>query len=351
MQQIYEQVRVQALEVQTFRKHAQVLLELPAVGLAFVGPNASGKTSFLEALHKVALLRGFGREEDMVQWGAVGYRIRARLTEGIVEVRYQKGQGTQVLWEGQVVQPLAQWIGRLPVVLLRPGDTEWIEGAAALRRRWADRLLSQADPAYLEALLRYEKALAQRNALLAQPDPPSAQLEAWSHHLCTAGIYLQKARLQLVQALAEPLQSFYSAIGPEKLRLTYKLTTPPEPSTWRASWSRLRKLELMRGRTLLGPHLEDFRLELEGHLARTHASEGQKKSLLIALKWAEMSYLSRLHPHGPLLLLDDLGEKLDAHRLAAVGRLSRTANQTFVTDTDERRLREAFPELPVHRLM
>lgn len=350
MQQIYEPVRVRAIELQSFRKHTQVLLELPEVGLAFVGPNASGKTSFLEALHKVALLRGFGRDEDMVQWGASGYRLRARTEEGVVEVRYQRGQGTQVLWEGQVIQPLARWIGRLPVVLLRPGDTEWIEGAAALRRRWADRLLSQADPAYLGALLQYEKALAQRNALLAQPDPIPAQLEAWSHQLSQAGLYLQKARLELIEALAEPLQTFYGAIGPEKPHLKYKSTVAPDPAAWHARWRHLHKQELLRRRTLIGPHLEDFQLELEGHLARSHASEGQKKSLLIALKWAEIAFLRRVHPAGPILLLDDLGEKLDARRLAALGQLARTARQTFATDTDERRLREAFPELPAHYL-
>ncbi len=351
MQQIYEQVRVVAIELQDFRKHARALVEVSEVGLAFVGPNASGKTSFLEALHKVALLRGFGREEEMVRWGAQGYRLRARLTEGIVEVRYQKGRSTQVLWEGQPVQPLARWIGRLPVVLLRPGDTEWIEGGGTLRRRWADRLLSQADPAYLEALAQYEKALTQRNALLAQPDPSPLQLEAWETHLVRAGIYIQKARMQLVEALQAPLRQFYSAIGPEQPSLSYSLSTVPDLAAWQASWNRLRKAERLRGRTLIGPHVEDFRLELEGHVARGHASEGQKKSLLIALKWAEMTYLSRLHPHGPILLLDDIGEKLDARRLAAVGQLSRTASQTFVTDTDEKRLREAFPELPVHRLM
>ncbi len=340
--------RVHALEVRHFRRYEYQAFAFPEVGQAFVGPNAIGKTTLLEALHKVAILRGFGKENELLQWGQRAYRLRAQLSSGWVEIQYEKGQGTRVVWQGEEVRPLSEWIGRLPVVVLRPTDTEWIEGPAALRRRWADRLLSQLSPAYLAALSRYQQALAQRNALLAQ-NPSADSLHAWERLLMQEGLLLQRYRLQLAQALEAPLQAFYSELGPEKPHLTYRLLVEPSEEAWQKAWARWRPLEQRRGHTLLGPHAEDFLLSLDDKPARGYTSEGQKKSLLIALKWAETTHIGQRH-RPPLLLLDDIGEKLDSQRLQAVGRLTRLASQTFLTDTDPHRVQAAFPDLPLCQL-
>lgn len=337
-----------ALEGAYLRKYTHLFIEIPTQGLALIGPNASGKTTILEAIHKMAILRGFGRDEEMIQWGSPGYRIRARLPDGIAEVRYARGQGTTVLWEGEIIQPLSRWVGRLPVVVLRPGEIEWIEGSAAFRRRWADRLLSQISPDYLNALSHYLRALAQRNALLAQEPLPHAQIESWEQLLLSYGPFLQKKRIELTEKLQTHLQSFYATLGSEPLHLYYKLSVEAEAPAWKKAWEKLRSKELALKRTLIGPHTEDFVIELQHKPARGYASEGQKKSLLIALKWAETAYLSGLQTKGPILLLDDIGEKLDAFRLRAVGQLARLSGQTFLTDVDPTRVAKAFPELPIH---
>lgn len=340
---------LRAIELSDFRCYTSVLYRLGERGTAWVGANGSGKTAALEAIQKVALLRGFGKDEEMLRWGTTRYRLRARMTEGIAEVTYEKGKGTRVFWEGEPVQPLSQWIGRLPVVSLRPGDIVWIEGSAAERRRWADRLLCQLSPAYLEALSRYQRALQQRNALLSLPDTSSAQLEPWERILHTEGIRLQTMRIALSEQLAPILQEFYAHLGRESLNLTYQLSVNPQPEAWVQMQERLRSRERRLGRTLLGPHLEDFVLTLDGRPARGYASEGQKKSLLIALKWAEVAHLQQQN-RPPLLLLDDIGEKLDRERLRAVGQLSHLAVQTFLTDTDENRILETFPEVEIIRM-
>lgn len=322
------------------------MLELGERGTAWVGPNASGKTSILEAIQKLTILRGFGKEEEMMRWGSSGYRLRARLSEGIVEVTYEKGKGTRVYWEGEVVQPLSRWIGRFPVVSLRPADITWIEGGAMERRRWADRLLSQLSPPYLEALTRYQRALDQRNALLQANETSLTLLEPWENILISEGVRIQQMRQELAGALAPIIAEYYALFGGERPHLIYKSSVEPDRQSWLSAWERQRKEELRLGRTLIGPHLEDFILRLDGQVARGYASEGQKKSLLIALKWAEVAHL-RAKGRQPILLLDDVGEKLDKHRLSALGRLSRLAAQTFLTDTDLSRVQETFPELSV----
>ncbi|MCX8112886.1 MAG: DNA replication and repair protein RecF [Bacteroidia bacterium] len=336
---------LRAIELHNFRCYEIGRFYLGEKGTAWVGPNASGKTSVLEGLQKVALLRGFGKDGEIVRWGASQYRLRALWHNSVVEVVYELGKGTRLFWDGEPIYPLSQWIGRLPVVSLRPGDLNWIEGRAAERRQWADRLLSQAYPEYLSALSQYQRALEQRNALLARADP-SPQTELWEPILIREGIFIQTLRYELSKRLSESLQKFYAHFGKEPVQLTYKFSVEPLKETWERAWKRLRKDEYRLKRTLIGPHLEDFIVLLSGQPARGYASEGQKKSLLLALKWAEVAHLHQKGYH-PILLLDDIGEKLDLYRLRAVGHLSRLASQTFLTDTDERRIRDIFPEVEI----
>ncbi len=344
---------VRGLEVWCFRCYERSLWEFSQEGVRLIGPNGAGKTTLLEAIAKVAILRGFGSDAEMTRWGAPGYRLRARLEltpgeSGIVEVRYEQKQGVQLSWEGAPVVPLRAWVGRLPVVIFRPGDIEWIEGGGAVRRRWADRLLSQLYPTYLEALVQYEKALAQRNALLKADPPPTVDvLIPWEHLLMQAGLELQRQRLWLAQALQPLLEDTHAfATDAGSIRLSYKLSTEsPSPQAWQTKWPTLRREELRRGHTLMGPHLEDFTLEFKAHPAKGYASEGQKKWLLIALRWAEMRLFKRLHGQQPLLLLDDVGEKLDQAHLAALARLGREAKQVFLTDVEVARTQSLFPNL------
>ncbi len=344
---------VRGIEVFSFRCYERGLWHFSEGGAILVGPNGAGKTTLLEAMAKIALLRGFGSEAEMVRWGARGYRLRGLLTEGIVEVRYEKGQGTEVFWQGEPVRPLRLWVGRLPLVVFRPGDTEWIEGPSAIRRRWADRVLSQLFPEYLEALVQYERALAQRNALLSAEEPPSLeQVQLWERPLTEAGLLIQNKRLWLVEALRPLLQATHAIEGlPAELDYRYKLSTEAaSPEAWQAKWAALRKEEIRRGRTLIGPHTEDFEILFEGRPARGHTSEGQKKWLLIALRWAEVRLFRHFSGRQPLLLLDDLGEKLDALHLSALSRIGTEAAQVFITDVEEARAHKLFPHLPIIRI-
>lgn len=341
---------LRGLEVLDFRCYDRGLWHFSKAGALLVGPNGAGKTSILEAIAKIAILRGFGSDTEMVRWGASAYRIRGLLAEGLVEVRYERGRGTQLLWQGEVLQPLRLWVGRIPLVVFRPGDTEWIEGPGAIRRRWADRLLSQFFPEYLQALVQYERVLAQRNAILTGDAPDKEKNAAlWEKPLMEAGLILQERREWLTKALKPLLEATHAIEGvPAAVELRYRLSVPAlTPEAWQQKWASLRKEEICRGRTLIGPHTEDFQLLFNSRPARGYTSEGQKKWLLIALRWAEVRLFNQFLQRKPLLLLDDLGEKLDAIHLQSLGKMGGEAAQVFVTDVEERRGRGLFPDLPV----
>ncbi len=343
-------MQLQGLGLQNFRCHAFWYRDFEERGAAFWGPNGVGKTSLLEAIAKVAILRGFGTDAQMIRWGARAYRLKVRLAgerPGLLELSYEQRQGTILLWEGALVQPLRVWIGRLPLVVLRPGDTAWIEGGGAIRRQWADRLLSQLFPDYLEALARYQRTVEQRNALLVAD--PTASLEPWDRLLLQTGPLLQQKRLWLASVLAPMVQAIFAQADPDKsISLSYKLSTEsPDSLSWEAGLRQVQAQERRRGRTLIGPHTEDFQLKLGPFPAKGYASEGQKKWLLIALRWAELRLLAEQKKQLPIVLLDDLGEKLDAQHLEAVAQLTQEAVQTFVTDVDKGRLQKLFPQLPI----
>jgi len=343
-------VVLRGLELSDFRCYERGLWHFSEAGALLVGPNGAGKTSLLEAIAKIAILRGFGSDTEMVRWGATGYRLRGLLEEGIVEVRYEKRHGTQLFWRGESLQPLRLWVGRIPIVVFRPGDTEWIEGASSIRRRWADKLLSQFFPEYLQALVQYERALAQRNAILLSETPEKEKhMALWERPLTEAGLLIQEKRDWLVQALKPLLEATHAIEGVSAtVDLRYRLSTPAiTQEAWQEKWAPLRKEELRRGRTLIGPHTEDFQVLFNGRPSKGYTSEGQKKWLLIALKWAEVRLFRQFLGRKPLLLLDDLGEKLDAKHLGALGKMGEEAAQVFVTDVEEARGRGLFPDLPV----
>ncbi len=341
---------LRGLEVANFRCYEKRMWHFAETGALLVGPNGAGKTSLLEAIAKIAILRGFGTDMEMVRWGTTGYRLRGLFSEGVAEVRYQKGQGTQVWWQEEPIQPLRLWIGRIPLIVFRPGDTEWIEGSSAVRRHWANKLLSQLFPEYLQALIHYERLLAQRNALLMTEAPdPIHHLTLWERPLTEIGLLLQEKRLWLAQTLQPLLQATHTIKSiPATVELKYRLSTATAtPEAWQEKWTTLRKEELRRKRTLVGPHTEDFQLLFQGRPARGYTSEGQKKWLMIALRWAEVRLFHQFLQRKPLLLLDDLGEKLDGIHLAALGRMSAEAAQVFATDVEAQRGRELLKTIPV----
>lgn len=327
---------------------------------ALAGPNGAGKTNLLEAAHALALTRGFHPDKELVQHGAAYYSVSATLwpkeaTEVLpndLTLSYVPGRPKKMLYDGQALAKLSEHVGRLPVVSVLPEDTQLIGGPAADRRAWLDALLAQADVDYLAALTTYQHALKQRNALLRAAGEnhhlDEVQLEIWDHQLVVPAVVLQQKRKALLGALQPDFAAAHAAIvQADAPLLTYQPNVPPD-SDLLTELTRARRRDLALGRTTAGPHRDDLGFELDGHPLRPFGSQGQRKTFVTALKMAQAAYLTRLRGRPPLLLLDDLFDKLDHAR---VGRLTAYLHQHFtgqvlVTDTDTQRLQTAFADLP-----
>jgi len=325
-----------------FRAYEHVELHLdPGVNI-FIGPNASGKTSILEALGLLATGRSFRGASDieLVRGGCSAYLVRARLDgrlgSRIVEMRYAAPAGgvpgrRTVSLNGDQVPHAGDFLGLVPLVSFSPDDLALVKGGPAVRRRFLDSFLGQTSPAYREALTRYYRTLAQRNALLADMGSrrlaggaAARLLEPWDETLVAEAGTVQEAREEACGILGPSAAAAFAEIDGGSLEVLYR------PAVFNPG---RREDELRRGVTLTGPHRDEVVLVADGRDSRRFASQGQQRSIVLALKLASVKRLEETLGESPVLLLDDVMSELDPGRRASLLPLL-WRGQAFVTTTD-----------------
>lgn len=239
---------------------------------------------------------------------------------------------------------LADHIGLLPCVTIAPKDHELIEGPAELRRKLVDSVLSQANSRYLNALLTYSRVLQQRNAFLKQQQQAhtpdfDTMLEHYDFQLFQNGQVIIEYRSQLAQQLQRPLNTYYHQLsqGRESASILYQASLKAED--FLQSLKQNKNHDLRLGFTGKGPHKDDFVFQLQDQALKTFASQGQQKSYLIALKLAQFEFIAQNIGIKPIMLLDDIFDKLDENRVEQLVTLvnSTSFGQIFLTDTDPER--------------
>jgi DNA replication and repair protein RecF len=296
----------------------------------------------LEAIYLLSTLRSFRGVggAQMVRHGQKGYFAGA----GVMS---QTGHDIKMYWspaerkltlDGQPVRKLGDFLGTLRAVVFCTEDLQLIKGAARLRRRFMDLLLAQTHPAYLPLLQRYAAALRSRNALLKQPAPDETALEGFTRQLMDAGRQLMAHRRGLLPQIAPLARASYNRLAgnDEALELEYQ---PSVRQDFALELARHRARERVFRSTLIGPHRDELLLQLNGKSAAKYASEGQKRSIAIALKMTQAEHLSAAHGAPPVLLIDDIMGELDAKRRAAflplLNQAQTARSQVFMTCTEE----------------
>ncbi len=315
-----------------------------------------GKTNLLDAIHYCCFSRSYftRTEQQLVHQGFQGFRLDAQL-----DCNGRQHQFTAILREtgkkelqldAEPITRVSQYVGRFPVVMICPDDTLLITGTSEERRRYMDMLFSQLDPEYLQLLGRYNKILVQRNSLLKQDErTDNALLDIYDNQLYASGTALYERRAAFLDKLIPRINAHYQQIsgGAESLHCLYQsqLRSAPLLQLLKAG----REKDLILQRTRSGIHKDDLEFRLGDQPFRQVASQGQRKSLLFACKLAEFDLLKDQKGFPPLLLLDDVFEKLDAQRmhnlLEAV--CLQNEGQVFITDTHEERIRAHFLEIGV----
>ncbi len=341
-------VRLLALRLRDFRNIEAADLEPGPRATVIVGPNGQGKTNLLESVYLLATLKPLrtARLAELPRFGTKACRIEGAFELGsarrVVGVHIEDGT-RQALVDGKKVKDLEDYFGGVAVVAFTPDDLAVIKGGPEVRRRFLDRAVFNRFPAFLGESRTYARALKSRNRLLREQTDP-AVIEAFDEPLAKAGARIVTRRRRFLAELAPRFQEVLGRLSQGQLegRLRY---APPvvEGAADEAAVAGCLLEELARrlprdrerGFTSVGPHADQLSIQLQGRPARTYASQGQQRAVVLALKIAEIENLREMLGFQPLLLLDDVSSELDRQRNAQLMEyLASLDGQVLLSTTD-----------------
>lgn len=316
----------------------------------FLGSNGMGKTNILDAIYFLSFCKSHNNPIDtqnifhdaelaVIQgW----YQIENKKEEVFCSIR--RKQKKQFKRNKKEYGKLSDHIGLLPLVMVSPADSELITGGSDERRKFIDMVLSQFDKEYLYSLMRYNKALQQRNALLkAEGRIDETLFELWDEQIATEGYIIYKKRKEFIEEFIPTFQRFYNTICSSNEKVSLKYDSHFDQENFSDLLKQRRDRDRVLGYTTAGIHKDDLDMQMSGYSMKRVGSQGQNKTYVVALKLAQFDYLRRIGKNTPLLLLDDIFDKLDSGRVEQILRLvldNEEFGQIFITDTNREHIDE-----------
>ncbi len=342
-------MQLKKLSLINFKNIAEAQISFSPSINALVGNNGVGKTNVIDAIHYLAMAKSMVvmTDRQSVRHDEPFFVVDGSFTtdsgssEGVVcSFSRQAAKGVKSLKRnGKEYERLSEHVGVIPVVVVAPQDTALIYEGGEERRRFLNSFISQLDGGYLRELIRYNAALSQRNTLLKQRGDESI-LSIYDEQLTAAGTPIFERRAEIIAKMQPLVEHYYSILCGEReqisLHYTSQLAERPLIELLSESRSRDRALE----HTSVGVHRDDVDMKIGGYPLRKYGSQGQQKSLLIALKLAQYRIVTLCSEERPILLLDDLFDKLDAERVGKLIEIVSTPDfgQIFITDCNSSRL-------------
>ena len=350
-------LQLNAISLVQFKNYAGASFSFNKQVIGICGPNGIGKTNLLDAIHYLCFTKSYFSRTDIqnVYPGTQGFRLEGDFLKGndplkVVCILRESGRKEFSVNE-EVYPKFAMHIGQLPCVIIAPDDIQIITAASDERRRFLDVLLSQVDAAYLRHLIAYMRVLQQRNSYLKQASDSGnfdyQLLQVYDQQLIGAGEYIFDVRKKFLQSFIPRVIAFYRNISGVEEPLTIQYNSRLLTTGFSKLLDDCRDKDRLLQRTHCGIHKDDLLINLRELPFKSIGSQGQRKSLLFALKLAELEVLKEAKGFSPLLLLDDVFEKLDAGRMHQLLRwvCRESDGQIFITDTHQDRIKSQLEEL------
>ncbi|MCK9291907.1 MAG: DNA replication and repair protein RecF [Bacteroidales bacterium] len=341
---------LQQIRLTDFKNYASAELEFSEKINCFIGNNGSGKTNMLDAIYYLSYCKSYFNTIDQQNirhhqdFFAIHGSYKRNGEIDTVSCVQKRNHKKSFRFNKKEYDRLADHIGKLPLVMISPYDRDLINEGSELRRKFVDSMISQSDPMYLEALIHYNKVLAQRNFLLRQLaengktnheliEILNEQMEQW-------GMQLYEKRFSFLNEFTPVFEKFYAFVSDSKesVAILYETTMGKSPLTQQlaALFERDKALKF----TGAGPHKDDLKWLINGYPLKKFGSQGQQKSFVIALKLAQFEHTHQLMGYQPILLFDDIFDKLDDQRVEQIIDLVCRENfgQVFITDTQQHRI-------------
>lgn len=339
-----------------FKNYEEAHLSLSSNINCFIGSNGAGKTNILDAIYYLSFTKSYFNQSDSFAtrhhqdyFTIKGIYARAEASEDELLCVYDELKKKKTVKKhGKAYQRLADHIGQYPLVMVSPYDRDLINNHSEVRRKYLDGVIAQFDSAYLHHLLRYNKVLSQRNALLKSFIEKryfdSSLLDMWDAELVGAAREIYEKRNSFIREFVPIFQKYFKWISNEKetVSIAYESLLHKEDMTNVLSENLSKDRRL--GYTSAGVHKDDLAFLLRDYPMKKYASQGQQKSFVVAIKLAQFEYMRQIKLMKPILLLDDIFDKLDHHRVAQIIELVNTDafGQVFITDTQPERIMPLF---------
>jgi DNA replication and repair protein RecF len=322
-----------------------------------LGENGSGKTSLIDAIYFLSLTKSSlsNQEALCINHNQEYFMIAGQFLKNKVEVEVicslQRGQRKAILIDKKAIERISDHIGQYPVVLMGPHDTDIVREAAEARRKFFDGVISQINPDYFQNLLQHNRLLLQRNSLLKQFadrnyfDQPL--LEVYSEPLLEKALIINKVRVSFLQKYLPIFQKHYSQLSENReiVSIFYESEVGAEefPNQFRQNY----KLDVAAHRTLKGIHKDDYTFEIDGFTLRKFGSQGQQKAFAMALKLAQFELITLEKNEKPILLMDDIFDKLDDRRIKMLIDMieNKIFGQVFITDARPERSKKLLENI------
>jgi DNA replication and repair protein RecF len=340
-------MRLNSLSILNYKNIREAELVFSPKINCFIGNNGMGKTNILDAIYFLSFCKSHSNSID-------SQNITHGLEFFLLQGKYTLGDNTEDIYCGMKLRQKKQFkrnkkeyerlsdhIGLLPLVLVSPDDMVLISEGSDERRKFVDGVISQYNNTYLNQLLQYNNALKQRNALLkSESKIDDSLLDIWEDQMALYGNYIHEQRKKFIDEFVPIFQNFYSYIsgGNEQISLSYK--SQHENRDIKDSMVSTRERDFLIGYSTQGVHKDELEMLLDDYPIKRVGSQGQNKTYLISLKLAQFDFLKRTHNLSPLLLLDDIFDKLDSIRVKKIVELvsGDTFGQIFITDTNREHL-------------
>lgn len=347
-------MRLTQLRLVDFKNIAEAEMNFSPVFNCFVGSNGAGKTAILDAIHYLCLCKGFlhGYDNLNVRSGQELFAIDGSVELGGENHRVQCAFKTQakksMRWNGKEYKRLVDHVGKIPVALITPSDADLVNAGSEVRRRFIDSAISQLDRKYLEELVRYNKILLQRNTLLKQFAEQGRfdkdALEVWDMQLTESGTQVFRERKQFLDNLIPMANKIYAKLSSNQEEIGVEYRSQLNEGAFETLLDASIFKDRAAKHTTVGIHKDDMVLTIHGQPLKRFGSQGQQKSALIAMKLAQYEMLKEKTGQNPILLLDDIFDKLDADRVGQLLDLVKNSGQVFITDTHQERVAELLKD-------
>ncbi len=339
---------LKSLSIDNFKNIRKARLEFSPKVNGFLGNNGMGKSNLLDSIFTLSFGRSFSGVQDrmLLKQGedfslVKGTYLRRGVDEDL-SLGLSEGRRKSLKRKGKEYQKLSDHIGSFPLVLVSPADVDLVRESAEERRRWMDMVISQSDARYLDALIRYGRGLEQRNRLLKDDVSDPSLFEAVETMMDMSADYIYKARKEWVDRLQPIFRRHYDRISGSLEMPGLRYVSRLDEAPLRTLLEQNRRRDEILHHTSVGPHRDDIELTLNDMEMRRTASQGQCKTFVIALRLAQYEFLREATGMKPLLLLDDIFDKLDADRVTRIVQLVDDPDfgQIFITDTNRSHLDE-----------